>query len=60
MKVCNQEAQVSVGREAVNERNNQHNVGQPIHGAAFWPMTFVLIVILVASFVALGRLAELF
>ena len=60
MQVCNQEAQVSVGREAVNERNNQHNVGQQSYGAGFWPMTFILIVILIASFVPPGRLAELF
>ena len=60
MKVCNQEAQVSVGREAVIERNNRHDVGQRSYGADFWPMTFVLIVILIATFVALGRLAELF
>ena len=39
--------------------NERLKLVQRSYGVDFWPMTFILIVIVIASLVALGRIAEL-
>jgi hypothetical protein len=52
--------QMSVGHEALGDQDKPSDLLRRSYGADFWPMTFILIVVVVASLVALSRIAELF
>ena len=54
-----QKAPIPVGREALDDADDRRKVVQS-YGADFWPMTVILIVVAVASLIALARIAELF
>ena len=55
-----QKAPIPVGREALDDADDRRTIVQQSYGADFWPMTVILIVVAVASLIALARIAELF
>jgi hypothetical protein len=60
MLLFTRKAQTPVGRELLDDQEDRHDLVQRSYGADFWPMTFILIVIVVASLTALSRIAALF
>jgi hypothetical protein len=49
-----------VTKPSMTSADEPRKLVQRAYGADFWPMTFILIVIVIASLVALSRVADLF
>jgi hypothetical protein len=60
MLIHTQKSPIAVDREVLDDRDDQHKSVRRRYGADFWPMTLILTVIIVASLIALSRIAELF